>query len=81
MNKRVSEGRMPGLTDEQARLIALGEAVDGQAEMLRRAATACWNAKESRRPIADWFDWVPKHLDQLADRLDAIYAEAEKAKP
>ena len=43
------------------------------ADMLRRAATACRNyVRQAGMPTGEgeWFDWVPKHLDQLADRLD-----------
>lgn len=45
------------------------------ADMLRRAALACRNfqlqVKHGAGNNVDWFDWVPVHLDQLADRLDA----------
>lgn len=43
------------------------------ADLLRRAATACRNLQHRRFLEGDdeWFDWVPKHLDQLADRLNA----------
>ena len=41
------------------------------ADMLRRAADACRNLqKQTRgRHNVEWFDWVPQHLEQLADRL------------
>lgn len=41
-----------------------------EADMLRRAAEACRNAQKQMSGRRDWFDWVPAHLDQLADRLD-----------
>ena len=64
-----------GPTAEQERLIALGKVIDGQAEMLRRAAQACQNVKPAS---AEWFTWVPKHLVDIADRLTT--AEAERSR-
>lgn len=40
-------------------------------EMLRRAAEASRNFRRDHVTAEDcWFDWVPKHLDQIADRAD-----------
>lgn len=40
------------------------------ADMLRRAAEACRNVQKQATGGKDWFDWVPAHLDGLAERLD-----------
>lgn len=40
------------------------------AEMLRRAARACRNMQNQAVGPREWFDWVPKHLDHLAEQID-----------
>lgn len=46
--------------------------MSADAEMLRRAAQACRNVQDQARPKSvEWFDWVPAHLDKMADSLDA----------
>lgn len=40
------------------------------ADMLRRAAEASRNVAAPRGVAVEWFLWVPRYLDQLADRLD-----------
>lgn len=54
---------------EAARAEAI--AAGALAEMLRRCAEAVRNFRRDHRPGEDevWIDWVPKHLDQLAQRL------------
>ena len=40
-------------------------------EMLRRAAEACRNIqKQVTTGRFDWFDWVPQHLEWVADQID-----------
>lgn len=42
---------------------------ENEAATLRRAATACRNLVSNAAPDADWFKWVPAHLDGLAERI------------
>lgn len=51
------------------------------ADMLRRAATACRNAQRQMQGRTAWFDWVPQHLEQLATRLDSEFAPDAQAPP
>lgn len=40
-------------------------------DMLRRAAKACRSFRNQPPGASrDWFDWVPKYLEQLADKID-----------
>lgn len=51
--------------DEQTPRITAGDAV-----LLRRAATAARNVQRQAAGEADWFDWVPAYLENLADSID-----------
>lgn len=53
------------LVDEIKRLRSVSS-----VDMLRRAATASRNAQQQMVGKTEWFSWVPKHLDQCADRLE-----------
>ena len=46
------------------------------AVMIRRAAVACRAMQNQASGNVRWFDWVPKHLDRLADRLE--YPDVKK---
>lgn len=52
---------------------------ESEAEMLRRAATACRNVQPQYG--SEWFDWVPKHLERLATRFDRLAAPSSDSEP
>lgn len=54
-----------------------------EAEMIRRCATACRNfRRDNVHDLADcWFDWVPQHLDALAERIAAAGPSVEETDP
>jgi hypothetical protein len=41
-----------------------------EADLLRRAVTACRNIQKQAEGESAWFVWVPAHLEKLADRID-----------
>ena len=47
------------------------------SEMLRRAANACRNMQKQAVGPREWFDWVPRYLDCLAELNDGPVAPQE----